>query len=646
MTLRAALTGLVCVAALCIATPFANYVMQGSGIAANHLPTGAIFIFIVLVTFLNPALRWLGQKRAARRLGGAFTRSELIVVLIMMLVACSVPGYGFAGIMLPLLAAATYFATPENRWDSLFHQYFKDWVIVRDPQAIRWFYHGLPPGQAIPWMAWLKPMMAWGAFALLFWASFFFLGVIVRRQWIEHERLDFPLAQVPLDLLGDEPRPAGLTPLLRNKLMWAGFLIVFFLHASNSLHTYFGFFPGVPLNVDIGRNFVQLPWSAWKDMRLCIYPSLVGIAYLISAEVAFSLWFFYWFNRLQALIITASGFEVGGAAGGFNSTVFFRAQEAGAFIAVAVYVFWSARRQLARTLKDSLRGQKDPEDPIPAHLALVGLFACVVLMGIWSAAAGMNMWASLLLILIFYVVAIGLTRLVSAGGAMYVECAFLPQDVANNFLGSRALGWNNLAVGGLQQRIFMHDQEVTWWPYLMNSLKLAHHTEIPGKHVIWAVALAMPFAVIVSYMTCLTLTYHHGGLALDRDMMQGQPVWVYNKLKSFIEAPVKPDKTAIGSTMCGGLFMLIMLHMNRNYLWWRLNPLGYIMGSTGTLAQIWFSFFVGWLASTSILKYGGLRMYRRFRALFLGLLLGEFGAAAFWMIVDYFTGLRFHTIFP
>jgi hypothetical protein len=639
MTLRAALTGLLCTAVLCIAAPFANYVMQGSGIAANHLPIGAVFVFVALLTFINPMLRWLGQKRA-------FTRSELIVVLIMMLVASSVPGYGFAGIMLPLLAAATYLATPENGWVSLFHQYFKDWIIVRDPQAIRWFYEGLPPGQAIPWMAWLKPMAAWGIFALLFWASYFFLGVILRKQWIEHERLDFPLAQVPLDLLGDATRPAGLTPLLRNKLMWAGFLLVFLLHAGNSLHTYFGFLPRVPLNVDIGRSFVQFPWNAWRDVPLFIYPSLMGIAYLISAEVAFSLWFFYWLNRLQALIITACGFEMRGAAGAFSSTVFFRAQEAGAFAAIAIYLFWAARRQLARTLLDSLRGQKDPKDPIPPHLALAGFCACVVLMALWSVAAGMDLWASLLLMFIFYIVAIGLTRLVSAGGAMYVECAFLPQDVANNFLGSRALGWNNLAVGGLQQRIFMHDQQVTWWPYLMNSLKLAHHSDIPGKHVLWAVAIVMPFAVVISYISCLTLIYHHGGLTLDRDMLQGQPGWVYNKLKSFIEAPVKPDRMAIASTMGGGLLMLVLLHMNRDYLWWRLNPLGYIMGSTGTLAQIWFSFFVGWAANTLMLKYGGLRMYRSFRPLFLGLLLGEFCAAAFWMIVDSFTGLRFHTIFP
>jgi hypothetical protein len=38
----------------------------------------------------------------------------------------------------------------------------------------------------------------------------------------------------------------------------------------------------------------------------------------------------------------------------------------------------------------------------------------------------------------------------------------------------------------------------------------------------------------------------------------------------------------------------------------------------------WFSIFLSWAIKSALLRYGGLRLYRRNIPLFLGLILGEF----------------------
>jgi len=640
MTVRATIVGLLCVAFLCLATPYTDLVMQGSRMVANHLPIGVLGIFLVMVLIVNSVFRVLAAR-------WAFTRTELMVIFIMMLVASSIPSTGYIALVLPLLAGRTYFAPDHPKWDSLFGQYLRKWLIPQDPQAMRWFYEGLPPGQSIPWGTWLVPLAAWALFAGMFWAGYFCLSMILRKQWIEHERLTFPLAQVPLEIVGDDERPSGIsTAFWRNKLVWVGFLIVFLMHTSNSMSRWYGFFPSFQFtNISLGSEKWVWPWNAWLGMTLSFYPSLIGIAYLISTEVAASLWFFYLLNRAQRLGIALYGLEVQGASGGFNSTTYFRGQEVGAFFALAVFLFWGARKQLLATIRASAHGERDPRDPFPLPWAVVGFLLSVAGVAAWGMAAGMDWWASVLVVMFFYAVAIGLTRLVSAGGVMYVECSFMPQDFTNNFLGTSGMSAHNLTPLAMSTRIFMFNQEVTWWPYLMNSFKIAHSINMKGKHLLLAVALAMVTAVTVGYYFGLRTIYHNGAVTLGT-AMEEPPTWTYNKLQTYLEAPVEKSVLGICSTIGGAVLMWVLLVLNRNYLWWRLNPVGYLMGSTGTLAQIWSSTLIGWACSTISLHYGGLKLYRQLRPFFLGLILGEFMAAGVWLLIDYALGVRMHTIFP
>ena len=53
----------------------------------------------------------------------------------------------------------------------------------------------------------------------------------------------------------------------------------------------------------------------------------------------------------------------------------------------------------------------------------------------------------------------------------------------------------------------------------------------------------------------------------------------------------------------------------------------------------WSSMFIAWLIKLIILRYGGSKLYRKLRPLFLGMVLGQVTSHGLWMMVDYFTGM-------
>lgn len=85
--------------------------------------------------------------------------------------------------------------------------------------------------------------------------------------------------------------------------------------------------------------------------------------------------------------------------------------------------------------------------------------------------------------------------------------------------------------------------------------------------------------------------------------------------------------------------MGFLMFMRYRFLWWPLHPLGFPLAESYPLQLSWFSIFIAWLLKSIILKYGGVKLYRRLRPFFLGLVLGHICVAAFWLVVDTLTGM-------
>src|SRR5581483_7141619 len=87
-------------------------------------------------------------------------------------------------------------------------------------------------------------------------------AAILRRQWIAHEHLTFPITYVPIAMT---LAPGGFGELFRGRAMLLGFLIPVALQSLNSLSFLFPSLPSIPVKptgpLDLGQYITSPPWN-------------------------------------------------------------------------------------------------------------------------------------------------------------------------------------------------------------------------------------------------------------------------------------------------------------------------------------------------------------------------------------------------
>ena len=88
-----------------------------------------------------------------------------------------------------------------------------------------WFFEGLPPGAKIPWGVWIMPLFWWGSVIVATLTLCTCLIAVFRKQWVDKERLNFPLVDVPLAMMDGAEDGRILPKFMRSRLFWIGFAI-------------------------------------------------------------------------------------------------------------------------------------------------------------------------------------------------------------------------------------------------------------------------------------------------------------------------------------------------------------------------------------------------------------------------------------
>ena len=301
MTKRALVTGIVLAVLECLIAPYNDFVIRNTFLAGGHFPLAPFFVLTVLALVVNSVLRSLHPKLA-------LSAQELVVIWCIMIAVAGIPSSGMMRDALSAFAAYHYFATPENEWRSLFFQYIPEWRVVRDETAIVSFYEGVSVGERIPWIAWLKPLSVWALYVFTAYFVMVCLAVVLRKQWIEYEKCTFPLVQLPVEI--SVHRSGIVNSFFKSRKMWLGFAIPAFVHTLNGLHAYFPTLPHIPVRFWLDPFLVGRPLNALRPFQIVVLMSMVGFSYLLTLEVAFSLWFFFLFFKLQCLIGSMLGFLI------------------------------------------------------------------------------------------------------------------------------------------------------------------------------------------------------------------------------------------------------------------------------------------------------------------------------------------------
>lgn len=651
VTYRAIITGIICSAFLAVATPVSDLLIQGTWIAACHLPIGVMFLFVLLVIGINVPLK---------KLGISFSNSELIVIYCMMLIPAGIPSLGLSAYLVPIMASPPYYATVENEWETLFFQYIPDWIAPTNSKAMRYFYEGTPGSMNIPWGMWIRPLLLWSIFALSLYLVMICLCVILRKQWVERERLIFPLVQLPLEVLKEDNRSGLVGPFFKNRLMWAGFAISAIIHGLNGLHFHIPTVPQLKLFFDLGVYFTTKPWNIVRPLWAIIHFSVIGFVYLLPMQLSFSLWFFYFFFHTQSVIGRAMGKPITNATG-YATKGFAAYQMAGALIALVLIAAWRMRSHLVDIFRKAInRGSNvdDSGEVLSYRFALVGLFIGTLVMCLWSMAAGASLALILPVLILFYITMIAMTRMVSEGGMLFIQTPFRPLDLIIPITGSTILGSSNLTLLAYQEMIFMFDIRSSLMPSVMDALKLSEGSVIgvsisstankrPARRARLGISviLSIVVAMVVSYVTILIIGYKYGGANLSQWFFVGGPQVPFRRLSDMLFHPKDSSVVWLLFMAIGAVFMVFLTIMRSQFFWWPFHPIGYAMGCSWPMIQLWFSIFLGWFFKSIILRYGGLRSYVKFRTFFLGMVMGEFLSGGIWLIIDFIAGKSGHRIF-
>ena len=616
-----------------VGAPYANMVIRGTYMALDFSTAGAIFLLFLLVAAVNVPLRALAGR-------AALSRSELIVVYIMMICASAIPTCGWTEYLLPILAAPFYYATPENNWAELMHRYIPEWIAPEGVGPIKQFYEGMPKGGTVPWGAWAKPLLAWGAFSLALYLVMISLAVLLRKQWMDRERLVYPLVQLPLEMAGREGAP---NPLFRSGVMWMGFLVPFVVGTLNALHGYYHFIPAVRL-----ASYV----SAFRRTTTFIFRvsfPMVGFSYFIGLDIAFGIWFFNLLAKLQEGMSNVLGWTGTEQLGiyGIPAMPSMAHQKMGAMLMLVLLGLWVGRRQFREIGRRAFRGDRGADDSgeiMSYRAAVFCLIGGLAFLGAWLWRSGLPAWTVPPFLLAAVLLFIGVTRIVAEGGVAAARAPMVAPDFVVSGIGCPALGPSGLLALGFTY-IWAADIRTFVMASCANGLKLAEN--IPGRKrpLFWAMMLSIVLGLVGSVWIVMNLSYAHGGINLNRWFFGGGALAPFNYLApKLMHLPAANLSGWLHTAIGGGIMALLMLARHR-FLWWPLHPLGFPIGGIWVVDEISFSVFLAWLFKGLVLKYGGPRLYRRTRPFFLGLILGQFTTAGLWLVVDFFTGMTDNPIF-
>ncbi len=655
--------------------PVFDLLVQGTWIASCHLPIGVFNLFVLMLT-LNAVAKALLPKLA-------LTRRELLVAYCMMLTGSGLPSFGFTEYLFPTLAGTLYYARPENRWAERCYRHLPQWFVPWDineaarslggtppepswwtaiydglpfylrpggREVVRLFYEGTPKGTPLPLSHWVVPVAAWGVLALTFFFALFCLSVLLRRQWLDYDRLTFPLTHPPLEMTDgiDEPRQL-FAPFLRNRLMWLGALIPFVVHSINGLHFYFPAVPEIRLTFPLNPYLTGYLFSQIGPFIAIVHFSVIGVAFLLPSDLALSLWFFFFAFMGQSVALTYLGWQLPNFPG-YATPAHAGLQMLGAFFAIVGYLLWVGRRHWRSVLTTAVRRSEhlSTDEPLSYRTAFWGLVMAVTAAALWCALAGASWTMALLSWLVLLVIAVALTRFVNEGGLLFIQ-AFRPSDLFIAFVGTKPLGERHMTVMAFVEKVFMFDLRTFLMPFFMDSFRIAHFARLPLRGLSVAMGLSVIVSFIASSWSFLTLVYRRGA----NTMMQGAGGWflrvspqqVLDFTVAYMEQPRPPTPLSRGCFALGFIVALALYRLRQLFGWFPLHPVGYAMGPSWPMIQLWFSTMLGWLLKGTLLRYGGLGAFRHWRPFFLGLLFGEFLTAGIWLAIDYLTGKAGHRFF-
>ncbi|MCM8764334.1 MAG: hypothetical protein NC830_03075, partial [Candidatus Omnitrophica bacterium] len=637
--LRSFLTGVLLSIFIAFYDHVSGDINNGSYLAIDHMPVAAITLFFFLTFLVNTLL-----KRIKHNL--AFRPGELLLVYCMMIVACSVTEMGLGSQILPMISAPTYYANPQNEWQNLIVPHLRKQLVVTDPDAVSYFFEGLPKGKAIPWGVWIKPLSLWIPFLLVFYFCTICIAVMVRKQWVEREKLVYPLTILPLEMVKEQEsggkKKAYLGGFFKNPLMWLGFGIAFLAGTMIALHAYNEIIPAPKLQQSVAV------FRGTQNLIFRISFPVIGFVYLANLEVSFSLWFFSLIFQIIKGVFNITGISSTENIGiyGCAGYAIFAHLGTGAMLAMIGYSLYIARSHFRDIWRSAIGRSSvdDSEEILPYKTAFWGFIIGSLFVLGWLKYSGLNLTIGLVFYLFALIIFLVLTRIVCEAGIPTLVATIISSSIIISMWGSKNIPVSVLVALGLT---YVYSSDLRTFPMVAGSMSLKIMDKFSGRkrYLFWAIMTAIFVNIVATMFFLLKISYKYGGINLNSWFFKGGPQAPLTYIADLIKNPT--DSNTIG-WLCRGIGLVVMsgfMFLRQQFLWWPLHPIGFVIGPVWLMDMLWFSIFIAWLIKKIILKYGGARAYEKSKYFFLGLPLGLYTCAGIWVFIDFIAKKHGNVIF-
>lgn len=630
ITPRAILLGLLSVLLISFVVPYFQYTMASSMLGADHLHLGALFlVFVYLILFNVVIVRW-NEK-------WALTPHEFILPLIMGMAASGLTTNGMGAPFLSTLMAPHLLATPENQWAQYFHPYLKTWATVTNQgNALTWFVDGVPLGASIPWSVWGVPLFWW----LTLIVPLIFMGlccaVMLRRQWVEHEKLVFPIMQIPLAFARGMSDGSHIPTFLREKPFWIGFSIPFGVMMYNLI----GYFtPAIPQFPYFGSAPPIVFGEGFPGIDINFRPEILGISYFVNLDVLAGFWFFYLLGIVQVGVANRIGFVIPGLDSYTSINPMLDWQNMGAFVVFVGWALWRARFHL-RTVFAKAFGKApavdDSNEMLSYRVAVFGFIAGFVYTVIWLNRLGMSIPIGAFLVAGVFIIYIGISRIVSEAGLPFVRSPMTSQVLVYYSVGSANMSIQTMTAMA-QTYGPLSEIKSTFMPAFMQSGKLSEIGVGWQRKIGWSIMAAAVLGVVISLVWTIYLGFDQGTRQFTNGWWFGRigSTIPYDETLVKVRTPFGPDPQRLTFFGIGSMLMFLFMSLRARLPWWPVHPIGFMLSYSWPARAIVSSMFICWLIKSVMMWVGGIELFRKGQPFFLGLLFGVATGVMIIMGVDY-----------
>ncbi|MBC8140664.1 MAG: hypothetical protein H7Y38_04405, partial [Armatimonadetes bacterium] len=326
-------------------------------------------------------------------------------------------------------------------------------------------------------------------------------------------------------------------------------------------------------------------------------------------------------------------------------------QGLGGAIGLVAWTLFAARHHLRDVWEKATNGARaaaidDRNEMFSYRTTVIGLILSYAGMALWLWLTTVPAPLIALCLLLLTLSLITISWVVTQAGTLYMVMPCMAIDAVGATVGTAGVAtpgaWYSV------QRIecmFYRDTRELLLPEVLSGVKTAEVSDISPRSLLPTLVAAVVIGVGVSLAASLWLPYYNGGAITLQNTwaFRTGPMRPLQMTGGLASNPI-PGATSGILNISGGFVGVASLLLLRARFGIGLHPIGFITASTIAGRTLWFSIMIGWFCKTTLLRFGGMRIYRAALPFFVGLILGDVLNAVLWIVLGAITGVGYNLL--